>query len=292
MWILSRAAPSGGGPPWLWGGMRLISLLALAACKKAEPAPEDAEAAAKWLYEHYDDGESAAIGAAITVLHDDLDVGAMTDALQTTMTPLSADAVAAVGRDAGDVDADDPRVASGELVRLEDQQGLLIGSVIGCTLEDVEALLAAADQDEIHGGYDAYARDREGSGDAYFARETDRLEWTTDYTITPIPGSTYHATIHGGLRFVADPEFAYGDIVLGRASLPDPGVFESGSGYFRQDYQLDMLWERAPGETVHLFGLWRDLEVAGFHSSDAGFISLVSDRSVEADEEIAELCAP
>jgi hypothetical protein len=281
--------------------MYLFALLALVGCKHLDPAPADADGAVGWLYENYAVAEPAAIADAVGKIADDLDTDGMSDAIETTISTLSADGVASVGRSAVEAlpedeqdDVTDEQLDAGELVRLSDQQGMLIVSVIGCGRDDVETLLAATNQDELHGGYDAYDREWDGDGDAYFARETDTLAWTTDYTVTPVPGSTYHATIEGGLRYVASDggdAFPFGDVVLGRAVLPEPGVFDAGEGYFRQDYQLDVLWERAPGETVHLFGVWRDLLVAGFHSSNEGFIGLVSDRSVQADEEIEALCA-
>jgi hypothetical protein len=281
--------------------MSVLALLTLVGCKHLDPAPEDAAGAADWLYANFDGAEPAAIADAVAKMHDDLDAGAMTEAIETTMDPLSVEAVAAVGRtaveslsEADQAEVTDAQLDSGELARLSDQQGMLIVTVIGCPRDEVEALLAATNQDEIHGGYDAYDRRWDGDGADYFARTADRLTWTTDYTVSVV-GSTYHATIEGGLRYVpatsGDDTFRFGDVVLGRAVLPEPGVFDTGEGYFRQDYQLDVLWERAPGETVHAFGVWRDLLVAGFHSSNPGFISLVSDRSVEADQEIEDLCA-
>jgi hypothetical protein len=276
----------------------LVLLSSLLACAKKEATPEEADRGAGWLYQHYADGAPADLADAIATIHDDIDAGTMTDALETTLTNLEPDAVAAVGRTAveslpddeqADVTEDD--LDAGTYVRLADQQGMFIVSVIDCDLVDVETILAATNQDEMHGGYDAYERTWTSDGDAYFAGETDTLTWTTDYTVSVI-GSTYHATIQGGLRHLSDDgSFRFGDVVLGRAVLPEPGVFDAGDGYFRQDYQLDMLWERAPGETIHAFALWRDLLVAGFHSSDPAFISLVSDRSVDADQEIEDLCS-
>lgn len=276
-------------------------LAALLACAPLDPASAQVDGSAAWLYEHAADAEPAQLAEAVTLIADDIGAATMEEPLQTTMTSLSAEAVAAVGRTAVESLPEDEQAAitdadldAGTYVRLADQQGMMVVTVIPCALDDVEALIASTEQDEIHGGYEAYERRWDGDGEAYFAGEADTLTWTTDYTVEPLPGSVYSATIEGGLRRARSDggeAFPLGDVVIGRAVLPEPGVFEDGNGYFRQDYQLDALWERAPGETVHLFGVWRDLLVAGFHSSDEGFIGLVSDRSVEADEEIAALCA-
>lgn len=275
-------------------------LAALFACAPLDPASEQVDGSAAWLYEHAATAEPASLAAAVTLIAEDVGADSLAEPLQTTMTALSAEAVAAVGRTAVEglppeeqVNVSEADLDAGTYVRLADQQGMMIATVIPCGLDEVEALIASPDQDEIHGGYDAYERRWDDDGDAYFSGEADTLSWTTDYTVSVV-GSTYSATIEGGLRRArsdGSEGFPFGDVVIGRAVLPEPGAFESGDGYFRQDYQLDALWERAPGETVHLFGVWRDLLVAGFHSSDEAFIGLVSDRSVEADEEIAALCA-
>ena len=274
-------------------------VVALLGCKHLDPVPEDADGAMAWVYENYATAEPADLADAVDKLHDALAAGSMTDALETTMTPLPATGVAAVGRTAAESLPDPSTVTDADLdagtyVRLADQQGMLIASVIHCPRDAVESILAATNQDEMHGGYDAYDREWDGDGAAYFAGDVYTLTWTTEYTVSVV-GSTYHATFDGGLRHVSSDgsdTFRFGDVVLGRAVLPEPGVFDKGDGYFRQDYQLDALWERSPGETVHLFGVWRDLLVAGFHSSNAAFISLVSDRSVKADQEIEAICSP
>jgi hypothetical protein len=278
----------------------MMLLIALTACKHVEPAPADTEGAAKWLYANYDEGDAAGIADAVDKISDDLDAGSISDAIETTMTPLSADAVATVDRVAvesldedAQADVTDDQLDSGEFVRLADQQGMLIVTVIHCSLADVEELLAMPDQNTLHGGYDAYERTWDADGDSYFAGETDRFTWSTDYTISTL-GATYEANIHGGLRHVAaedDDAFRFGDMVLGRAVLPEPATFTAGGDYFRQDYQLDLIWERAQGETVHLFGVWRDMELSGIKSSNGAYISVVSDRSVESDGEIEDACS-
>ncbi len=269
-------------------------ILTVTACRKLDPVPEDADGAAAWLYRHQGDGEDADVAEALRNLRDALDLDAQEEPVEALLAALDADAVGAVGRVAVEslpeeeqAAIDDAALDAGTYVRLADQQGMIIASVIPCAVEDVVGIHVRLDQDEIHGGYDAYDRAYLTDADAFFAGDLDALAWRTDYTVSVI-GSTYDATILGDLRWVDIDGARMG---YGRAHLPEPGTFESGGGYFRQDYHLDLFYERAPGETVHVFGVWRDLKVAGFHSSNPAFIATVSSRFVESDEEIAALCA-
>jgi hypothetical protein len=280
--------------------MRLVAptlclLLTASACRRLDDVPEDADGAAAWLYQHQHDGEPDDVGEALRNLRDALGLDALTEPLEGLILPLSSDAVAAVGRQAVESlpEADqalvtDQQIEDGTFVRLAEQQGMLIASTIPCSVEDTVAVHVRLDQDEIHGGYVSYERAYVTDAAAFSRGDRPDIAWSTDYVVNVV-GSTYGANIQGQLRWVELPEG--GRLGFGRAHLPEPGVFTRGQGYFRQDYHLDLFYEVAPGQTVHVFGVWRDLKVAGFHSSNAAFIATTSKRFVESDAEIAEICA-
>lgn len=275
--------------------LALALLVATGACRKLDQVPEDADGAAAWLYQHQPDGEADEVAEAITYLVDGLELDALEGSLEGLVAQLPAAAVSAVGRTAVEsLPADeqaavtDSQIEEGTYVRLAEHQGMVIASVIPCSVQDVVNTHVRRDQDEIHGGYDAYDRQWTTDGDAFTAGQADDLAWSTDYTVSVL-GNTYDANIQGQIRWVdLDDGTRVG---LGRAYLPAPGTFTKGGGYFRQDYHLDLFFERAPGETIHLFGVWRDLRVAGIHSSNAAFIATTSKRFAEADETIAARCS-
>jgi hypothetical protein len=271
------------------------ALVVATACKRPDDVPEDADGAAAWLYEHQPNGEPDDVTEALRNLRDALELDAMAEPMKGLLLPLTASAVQSVGLDVVELLPESEQEAisdddlnAGGLVRLADQQGLLVASVIPCDVEDVVATHVRLDQDAIHGGYDAYLRQYTSDFSAFEAGTTPTLSWQTDYTVSVI-GSRYDATILGGVRWV---DLTDGTRMgHGRAHLPEPGVFTRGGGYFRQDYHLDLFYEHAPGETMHVLIVWRDLRVAGIHSSNAAFISTVSNRFLESDETIAEVCA-
>ncbi|TVQ94466.1 MAG: hypothetical protein EA397_02005 [Deltaproteobacteria bacterium] len=280
--------------------MRLAStatclLLVMSACRRLDDIPEDADGAAAWLYQHQPDGEAGAVEEALLNLRQGLGLDDLDEPLEGLLLPLNAEAVAAVGRTALETlpeeerDAiDEALIEDGTYVVLADQQGMLIASVIPCTVEDTVAVHVRLDQDEIHGGYDFYERTYLQDAAPFLNGQRDDLAWSTDYTVSVV-GSTYDATIHGQIRWVDLPDGT--KLGLGRAHLAEPGVFTRGGGYFRQDYHLDLFYEIAPGQTVHVFSVWRDLRVSGVHSSNAAFIATTSRRFVESDREKAEICA-
>lgn len=270
-------------------------LLLTSACRRLDDIPDDADGAAAWLYQHQSDGEPHDVLEALLNLRQGLNLDELDEPLEGLLLPLSADAVASVGRQAVEAlpedqwdDVPEEEIEDGTFVRLEDQQGMLIASVIPCSVEDTVGVHVRLDQDEIHGGYDEYERVYLTDHEPFLAGERPDLAWSTDYTVSVI-GSTYNANIQGQIRWVELPDGSR--LGLGRAHLPEPGVFTRGGGYFRQDYHLDLFYEIAPGQTVHVFGVWRDLRVAGIHSSNAAFIATTSRRFVESDAEKGEICS-
>lgn len=279
------------------GAVVALSLLVVAsACRRLDDIPEDVDGAAAWLYEHQSDGLPEAVFEALSNLRDGLPLEGLDGSHQGLLASLGPSAVAAVGRQAVEglpepeqLAITEEQIEDGTFVRLEDHQGMLIASVIPCTVEDVVGIHIRLDQDEIHGGYDEYERRYVTDFGAFERGERPDLAWSTDYQVTvSLLRSTYHANIQGGIRWVDLPDGAR--LGLGRAHLPEPGVFTRGTGYFRQDYHLDLFFEVEPGKTAHVFSVWRDLRMGSTHSSNVAFIATTSSRFAQADETIAELC--
>ena len=60
---------------------------------------------------------------------------------------------------------------------------------------------------------------------------------------------------------------------------------------FEQDYQIELFWERAPGELVHAYGIWREMNVGGLSAEDEGFVNVTLNNMVDWDEQTVALCA-
>jgi hypothetical protein len=256
-----------------------VATLLAAGCAR-DPAPASVDGAMQWLYENYEKATPAEIADAVSKVNagfqkDDLP-------LKNTLENLTAAAISDV--ELGQTN--DPSTA----------QGMLVVSAIPCAIDKIEKIHTALNQNEIHhGGYESYKRVYTSSDTDYFARTTDLLTWTTDYVISTL-GSRYSATIKGGVRFIPATDdkkvFPFGSMFIGRAVLPKPGVFAADSSdYFKQDYQLDLYYQDAENETIHVFGVWRDMKYIGTKSSSDVFIANITGSGVEGDKDVGDLCS-
>ncbi len=259
----------------------MLITAALLGCKSVEPAPEDIDSLAHYFWDHYDDDEDASLSAGVVSLHAALDADSLSAVSQGSITGLSSEQLALVGK--GDEDA-------------TQAYGVYISNLIHCSLEDTEWLTYTADQDELHEGtYTSYAREYTSDLDAYLAREESVLTWLTTYEVEGF-GANYTAQLDGWLRYVPqvdDETTPYGPMLFARGALKDAAYFNDSDerGIF-QDYQLEVYYERAPGETVHLYAIWREMVYLG----DADFSSetvqgFVLDGLVGWDDDADAWCA-
>lgn len=233
----------------------------------------------RWSWLH---GETADDGALLEGL-EALSVAARAD---TRTTPLKGQLPLRLGP--GDVEAE--RGASPESDPAG-ARGLLLLNPLRCTLLRVAPLLAAGDQGALHPGlYDAYARtfDAASTPEDFVQGRTDRLRWTAEWDAHFPPADGYHATQPGTLRRVG------GRLLLGRSWLSGPARFAEGStSRFPQDYQVELFWERAPGELFHALAAWRELRIGGLGltTEDDAVFSPMLDRLVELDGELERACS-
>jgi hypothetical protein len=246
----------------------------LVACARVEPPPAGAEESLHWLYEHAGEADDASLVAAISNFEAELG-GNISPGFDAPLSgPLLQREIADTGL------ANDPSATF----------GIVAATEVACPLARMEAMHVALDQNALHGGYDAYRREYNTVAADYFAK-TPLLGWDTQYTLT-VAGITYTAKLKGTVRSVAADaaRFPSGRVVVGRAWLKEPGVYAEGSdSYFRQDYQLDLLYERGAGRTVHVFAAWREMKMAFFGPEDMTNFMRSGARS--ADETLARKCA-
>lgn len=250
-------------------------------CRKIEEAPADVDGLSRWFWVNYDDAEDAEIDEAVLNLHTSVGVDALElgDPVDGTLTDLLPE------------DIDHVEVPEGTDVTLA--AGMFLVNVIDCPLVDVEKIITALNQDELYtGNYDGYERTYTSDDAAYFARTTPQLTWDVEID-SKLLGSKYHESIKGGTRFAVETaESAHGSVLLSRTYMHEPAVFESGNKTFNQDYQMEIFYERAPGETVHLFGLWREFNMgSGLDQDNTTVQRTVLNALADWDDDTAEICA-
>lgn len=243
------------------------------ACGRA-PAPDDVDGLARWFWLSAGEDDAAVADAAAR-----LDA---TPAMRALGPPLEGGLRRLLPGDAAVVGLMTPDVSRAA--------GMVVLDVIRCPLDRVERLIAQTDQKALHGGFDRYSRTYTSDAAAYFERRVPRLDWRSEYTFSLL-GTSYDAVLPGGLRRVpAQPGFPRGPVVVAHAWLPAPATVNGVGSYFRQDYQVQVLYERAPGEVVHLYALWREMKLAGFDTDGGVLVGETLDKLVAADHDFETHC--
>ncbi|MBI1944798.1 MAG: hypothetical protein HYS27_03830 [Deltaproteobacteria bacterium] len=258
-------------------------LFAAAGCVAPQPAPADLDglarfAFARWLPEGEDPAISdAELADALGKIHDVLGGDTLAEPQKGTLgnlTQTELDAVALSDRDPAK------------------PQGIYLANVIHCTLEQIDALTLEPDQLSLYTeAYAAYAREMiEGTPESH-------PRWLTTYTSAEhaLMANQFTATVQSGMRRVPDlgPEASpAGPGLVLRVYLPEPAVFENEGAEFTDDYQVETLTERAPGELVHFYGIWRYMRYGVIADSyDALMIDQTLQALVDWDLKTDELCA-
>lgn len=259
--------------------VQVLGLLLLG-CTATKPVPQDLDGLAHWFWQNYEAGSDEEVAAATVALHAAVGGDTLDGATTGSLTDLDAAEVALVDLRW----TPDPAAA----------RGVVLINPVPCSLAALEPILYDLEQDALYPGtYDAYTRVYTSDFDAYVAREVPHLSWRSDITAT-ILGATYTEEVLGGLRWspaVEGVSGAWGPVLMGRAYIPEPAVFESDGKSFDQDYQLEVWWERAPGEVVHFYAVWRQGDYgAGLTSDSDAVAGLLLDGLEDWDRDTAALC--
>jgi hypothetical protein len=251
-------------------------VLALAACRNIEPAPTDVDGIAHWSWDNQAEADDAAVVDAVENLHVVVDGDAMTDPIDGTLTDLDGDEVAVIGLD----DGRDPAAAA----------GMFYSGTIACPLDDLETVLIALNQDDFF-EYDRYERVYTSDDAAYLARTSPTLTWTVELDASLL-GNKYTENLVGGMRRVDVADAPHGPILLAHTFLPSPAVFSDGNGSLDQDYQVELYWERAPGEVVHFYALWRQYDWgSGFDQDNEAAIRINLNGLADWDHDTEAICS-
>ena len=152
-----------------------------------------------------------------------------------------------------------------------------------CSLDELVPILISRDQMEQYpdAGYDSYTRTYTSSLEDFESGASETLDW--DVVIEGAYLNTaYTEHLLGGVRRA-------GEVLLARTWIPEPVVFEEGSDWsWEQDYQVEV-WIEDGDELVHLYGIWRQLDV-GLTTENDGLVNTTMDGMRDWDDATEELC--
>jgi hypothetical protein len=174
---------------------------------------------------------------------------------------------------------------------------LLVVNEFDCTQAQLEKVLLNDDQsDQFPGDYSKYVRTDSYDRSQWDAKTINMATWSNEIDISfPFPvNDSDTSTVKGSLRRIPkqDATFAQSDVLIARTYLPAPAVFPQGSGnYYKQDYEIEIYWEQSPGKMFHVYGMWRDVKLAGFTLNDGILLNDVLDNLVNWDGTVQQLCA-
>lgn len=251
-------------------------LLLLAACGHVEPAPEDLDGLAHWMWEKYATSSDEELAVAVGNL--DAAIGTLTEPRTGGLSDLTAS-------EQGTVTLAEPQDPA-------DATGMFVLDTLPCTLDQADRIAYDLDQDVLYEDvYDSYHREYTSDLDAYTTRQDPFLSWHSTIGATVL-GNSYVEEVEGGLRWSEPvPAAPLGPFLLARAFLAEPAVFENDAASFRQDYQLELFYERDAGSVIHAWFLWREMDYgAGLDTNNEDIVALMLNKLEEWDEHTAAIC--
>ena len=260
-----------------WTTTLAVIAVAGVGCKAVEPAPEDLDGLFHWFWTNYEAATDDDWLDGINNAHAAMGMGVLEDVVDGSLSSFTREEMDLV---AMREDAD-----PGELA------GLYLLNVLPCTVEQVEEIVTSLDQMAIYDeAYESYAREYTSDEEAYFDREEATLSFSSDIGATML-GASYTETVEGLVRWVPrDDDHNHGPVLMARYHMPEEAIWDTSGFFFTQDYQVEIYYERSPGELAHLYGLWRNMGYQEGSTSDGNIARMVLDRLAEWDERTAEIC--
>lgn len=267
--------------------MRQLALAALvltACAQPPSPAPEHLDANLRWWWVNGDALTDAELIDGASKLAVAGEAETRVKALKGQLGRLAKEDLKVVGLE----DSNDPSTA----------RGMVMLNAFACSLDKLTAILVNPDQSALYPGvYDVYERTYTSDLGRFTEGTATTVGWDTNMKATYPIGDQYSALVHGRLRRVSASadDATNGPMLISRVWLPSPGVFadKNSASYFKQDYQLELFWERAPGQVFHAYAMWRESKVGsvGWTTDDNNLMPLLLDKLVEWDDNTVKLCA-
>lgn len=261
----------------------ILTSFVLACEPELDPAPEDINGVAHWLWAHYDDADDASLADAIDKVYSVVDFANYSEDSRGLLRDLSAEELTVV-----EMQDRDPKPA----------QGMYLVNMFDCELPKLEKIMYGLNQGENYSEiYDSYERQYTSSLDDYLSRSSKTISWTFTYEATPLPSARYRASSNGGLRYLGttdEVQPSHGPVILQRTWMPQPAEYlETDANVFDLDFQMEIFFEPEPGRIAHFCPFWRHMAYNGVGAStdDNWVIDKILDGFRDWDARTAELCA-
>jgi hypothetical protein len=259
--------------------MTALAVIAVATvgCKAVEPAPEDLDGLFHWFWTNYEEAGDDDWLDGINNAHAAMGMGVLEDVVDGGLGQFTREQMDLVDmRD----DADPSELA-----------GLYLLNVLPCTLEQIQDIVTSLDQMTMYDeAYESYEREYTSDEEAYFSGDAPTLSFRSVIGATML-GASYTETVEGLIRRVpTDDDFNYSPVILARYHMPEEAVWDTASFFFTQDYQVEIYYERSPGQVAHLYGLWRHMGYGQGSTQDEGIARQVLNGLSDWDQRTAELC--
>jgi hypothetical protein len=259
-------------------GRWCMAWVLLSACRSVEPAPETLDGLFHTFWDGWSKADDEVVAANIELGHGFVDADAWTEPVFGTVSDLTPEQVEEFGIGL------DPATAS----------GMYSINMLPCAIDDLEPVLWAANQDELYTEvYEGYERTFTSDEQAYAAGTTDLITWTAEIQ-SELLGTNFTEHLIGGIhRTPASEASPRGKLLVQRTVMDGPAEFENDSKSLNQDYQIEVYWERVPGETMHLYGIWRELDLgAGLTMENTEVQRIILNNFVKWDEKTVDNCMP
>lgn len=275
-----------------------LALLATA-CKPLEKAPPDLDTVLHTLWDETGDGSDEALATAAFDLATLSDAEALArqheEGSQSRLTEAQLD----------EVDLYPPDDDDGSWTRPDPAMArpMYLYNAFDCERSVLERDLSAPHQDRLYpGNYDSYERRYTSDREAFLAGEADTVTWEVDLTASNIATGSYAERLIGGLRRVplADPPEATSadapriddtHALVARTWIPYPADFDNDNRSFTQDYQIEIYLPVPDGRMVHLYGIWREMDLGSLGDMEGDAIPQITLNNLLAwDRQTADNC--
>jgi hypothetical protein len=248
-------------------------------CKAVDAAPKELDDLIHFFWNEFENEDEAILAEALVNLNKAVDGRTFEDVMDGTLSPLSD----------GDM-----KVVELKGMKPAKAQGLFIANVLQCNREQMLAVLTHKHQDELYDTYNSYERNFFSSRSDFLDKSADSLDWDVTYGAA-ILGADFTSFAFSGLRRInkIDNEASpFGDVYLARTWAPVPFEFQDNSNKtISQDYQIEVFYPRAPGEMVHVYGMWREADFGiGFSTDDEGVQRIALNNMAGWDTKTEENC--
>ena len=224
----------------------LLAAMATIGCKDIEPAPQEQEELMQFFFSEFDDASDETMAEAFRNFDAAVD-GANLEYSEGIVANLAKEDTDRTGYTHADP-------ANGV--------GVYIINPVACTMDQMVDLVTMKDQVGTYGTYEAFDRTWVQDVEAFQEGDSATAIWEDDFRyINSILGIDYVANTEGTGRWIPeldDDMTPWGRMLVTRRVMTAPATMDKEDHTYPQDWRVEVYYERAPGQIVHLAAMWRE----------------------------------